>query len=193
MHVRTLVSLAVVLTLGSPVATAAPVPREAPALTVTDGMGQKQDLSQFKGDVMLIEFMLIRCSGCLRMAQTINKLHAEMGSQGFHSIAVAFDDGVSAQVVRELAQLLKLDYPVGYTTSDEVDRYLMRAPTVRFQLPQVVVIDRAGAIRAQSRPSGEIDLMNENHLRNLVSELLKEVVPPLGNSDKSAVAPAPLN
>src|SRR5262249_4139111 len=99
---------------------------------------------------------------------------------------------VNAQVVRELAQLLKLDYPVGYTTSDEADRYLMRAPTVRFQLPQVVVIDRAGAIRAQSRPSGEMDLMNENYLRNLVRELLEEV-PQLGKSDKSTVAPAPLN
>jgi peroxiredoxin len=193
MHVRTLMSLTVLLALGSPVATAAPVPRETPALTVTDVLGQGQDLSQFKGDVMVIEFMLIRCSGCLRMAQTINKLHAEMGSRGFQSIAVAFDDGVNAQVVRELAQLLKLDYPVGYTTSDEVDRYLMRAPTVRFQLPQVAVIDRAGAIRAQSRPSGETDLTNESYLRNLVRELLKEV-PPSGNSDKSAVGgPAPLN
>ena len=192
MQVRTLVSLAVLLALGSPVATAAPVPRETPALTVTDVMGQEQDLSQFKGDVMVIEFMLIRCSGCLQMAQTINRLHAEMGSRGFQSIAVAFDNSVNAQVVRELAQLLKLNYPVGYTTPEEVDRYLLRAPTVRFQLPQIVVIDRAGAIRAQSRPSGEMDLMNENHLRNLVRELLEEV-PPLGNSDKSAVAPAPLN
>src|SRR4029077_7285784 len=165
---------------------------ETPALTVTDVMGQEQDLSQFKGDVMVIEFMLIRCSGCLQMAQTINRLHAEMGSRGFQSIAVAFDNSVNAQVVRELAQLLKLDYPVGSTTPEEVDRYLLRAPTVRFQLPQIVVIDRAGAIRAQSRPSGEMDLMNENHLRNLVRELLEEV-PPLGNSDKSAVAPAPLN
>ena len=192
MRARSLVSLAVLLALGSPAMTAAPVAREAPALTVTDGMGQQQDLSQFRGDVVVIEFLLIRCNGCLRMAQMINKLHAEMAGRGFQPIGVAFDDDVSAPVVRDLANLLKLDYPVGYTTSDQVDRYLGRAATIRFQVPQVVVIDRAGMIRAQSRPSGEADLTNENYLRNLVRELLVESIPS-GKSEESTASRPPFN
>jgi hypothetical protein len=51
-----------------------------------------------------------------------------------------------------------------------------------------VVIDRAGVIRAQSRPSGEADLTNESYLRNLVRELLDEGVPP-GKSENSTVPP----
>lgn len=173
MRVRSLMSLAALLALGFG-AMAAPVPREAPALTVTDLMGQKQDLSQFKGDVVVIEFMLIRCKGCLQMAKTINKLHGEMANRGFQPVSVVFDDDVTDPVIRDLANLLKLDYPVGYTTSEDVDRYLARPLSVRFQVPQLVVIDRAGVIRAQSRPSGETSLTDENYLRNLVRGLLDE-------------------
>lgn len=176
MRARSLASLAVLLALGFH-AMAAPVPREAPELTVTDLLGQKQDLSRFKGDVVVIEFLLIRCNGCLRMAQTINKLHGEMAGRGLQPIGIVFDNGVSGPVVRDLANLLKLTYPVGYTTSDEVDRYLARAAEVRFQVPQLVVIDRAGVIRAQSRPSGETSLTDENYLRNLVGALLDERAP----------------
>ena len=192
MRLRSLVSLAALLALSSPAVTAAPVLREAPALTVTDVMGQQQDLSQFKGDVVLIEFLLIRCNGCLRVAQMINKLHAEMAPRGFLAIGVAFDDDVSTPVVRDLANLLKLNYPIGSATSDQVDRYLMRAAAVRFQVPQVVVIDRAGMIRAQSRPSGEADLLNENYLRNLVRELLAESIPS-GKSEESTASRPPFN
>jgi peroxiredoxin len=177
MRVRSLSTLAVLLALGFP-AMSAPVPREAPTLTVTDLTGQQQELSRFKGDVVVIEFLLMRCAGCLRMAQTINKLHGEMASRGFQPVGVVFDNGVSGPAIRDLAQLLKLTYPVGYTTSDDVDRYLARTVTERFQVPQLVVIDRAGMIRAQSRPSGETSLTDESYLRNLVGALLDERTPP---------------
>lgn len=177
MRVRSLAGLAALLALGLS-AVAAPVPREAPALTVTDLTGQKQDLSHFKGDVVVIEFLLMRCAGCLRMAQTINKLHGEMAGRGFQPIGVVFDNGATGPVIRDLAQLLKLTYPVGYITSDDVDRYLARAVTERFQVPQLVVIDRAGMIRAQSRPAGETSLNDESYLRNLVGTLLDEPAPP---------------
>jgi peroxiredoxin len=173
-RVRSLAGLAILLALSFPAAAAPPVPREAPELTVTDVEGQNQDLSMFKGNVVVIEFLLVRCNGCLRMAQMMNKLQGEMAGRGFQTVGVAFDDGLSAPVVRDLANLLKLNYPVGYTTSDNVDRYLARAAQERFQAPQFVVIDRAGMIRAQSRPIGETDLTNENYLRTLVRQLLNE-------------------
>jgi peroxiredoxin len=143
-------------------------------LTVTDATGQTRELSSFKGEVVVVEFLLVRCAGCLRIAQTMNKLHGEMAGRGFRPVGVVFDNGVSGPVVRDLVQLLKLNYPVGYTTSDNVDRFLARAVTERFQVPQLVVIDRAGVIRAQSRPTGETSLTDENYLRTFVRELLDE-------------------
>ena len=124
------------------------------------------------------------------MAQKINKLHGEMAGRGFRSIGIVFDDGVSEPVIRDLVQLLKLNYTVGFATADDVDRYLGRAVTERLQVPQVVVIDRAGVIRAQSRPTGEANLTDENYLRNLVRELLEEGPPP-GKSESSTVPPEP--
>ena len=188
MRVRSIASLAILLALAFPAVAGAQVSRRSPEITIVDSSGKTTALSSFKGQVVVIEFLLIRCAGCLRVAQTINKLHDEMAHRGFRPIGIVFDDGVTEPVVRDLVQLLKLNYPVGYTTSDQVDRYLGRAGLVRFQVPQVVVIDRAGVIRAQSRPSGEADLTNESYLRNLVRELLDEGVPP-GKSEKSTVPP----
>ena len=99
MRVRSLVSLAALLALGLS-AEAAPVPRDAPALTVTDLTGEKQDLSRYKGDVVVIEFMLMRCVGCLRMAQMINKLHGEMAGRGFQPVGVVFDPEKLVERVR---------------------------------------------------------------------------------------------
>jgi hypothetical protein len=58
-----------------------------------------------------------------------------------------------------------------------VDSYLGRALSERFQVPQIVVIDRKGIVRAQSRPVREVNLEDENYLRNLIGSLLKEAAP----------------
>ena len=192
MRMRYIASLVTLLALGFPAVAAPPIPRDSPEFTIVDPSGKTTPLSSFKGQVVVIEFLLYRCPSCLRVAQTINKLHREMADRGFRPIGIVFDDGVTEPVVRDLAQLLKLNYPVGYTTSDQVDRYLGRSPVVRFQVPQLVVIDRAGVIRAQSRPSGEANLTDENYLRNLVRELLDEDVP-LGKSEKPIVPSQPSN
>jgi peroxiredoxin len=192
MRIRDIASLAILLALGFPAAAAPPVLRDSPEFTIVDPSGNATPLSSFKGQVVVIEFLLIQCPSCLRVAQTINKLYGEMSGRGFRPIGIAFDNGISEPAVRSFVQLLKINYPVGYTTSDQVDRYLGRAITIRFQVPQVVVIDRAGVIRAQSRPSGEANLTDEAYLRNLVGELLDEGVPP-GKSEKSTVPPRPSN
>src|SRR5713101_2447819 len=150
MRMRYIASLVTLLALGFPAVAAPPILRDSPEFTIVDPSGTTTPLSSFKGQVVVIEFLLYRCPSCLRVAQTMNKLYGEMGRRGFRPIGIAFDDGISEPAVRSFVQLLKINYPVGYTTSDQVDRYLSRAATIRFQVPQVVVIDRAGAIRAQS-------------------------------------------
>ena len=43
----------------------------------------------------------------------------------------------------------------------------------RLMVPQIVVIDRTGVIRAQSQPQGETDLESEVYLRTLIDHLLQ--------------------
>jgi len=189
MCLRNIAGLAILLALGlSSLAVAAPVPRPSPEFVIIEASGKAIPLASFKGKVVVVEFLLTRCARCLRVAQTINNLHSELAPRGFQAIGIAFDTGVNGLTVNNLVQLLKLNYPIGYATSDKVDSYLGRAMTERFQVPQIVVIDRAGVIRAQSRPAGEANLLDESYLRTLIDGLLKEGAP-AGNTEKTTAAP----
>lgn len=176
---RKLIPLAVSLALGVlPLVATAPVPRKSPEFTIVEPSGRQTKLSSFKGKVVLIEFLLTNCPHCMRVSQTLATLYKELGPRGFQPIGIAFDVSITAAGVTSFAQRFGVTYLMGYTSSDKVDSYLGREPADRLQVPQIVVIDRSGVIRAQSRPASESNLEDENHLRNLVDSLLKEEVPP---------------
>jgi peroxiredoxin len=156
---------------------AAPVPRQAPAFAFADADGKQTQLASFKGKVVVVELLLTRCPHCWRLAQTLARLQRELGARGFQPISVAFDNDASGPLVRDFAGHAKVGYPVGYTTADKVDAFLGRGEKERFQVPQLVVIDRAGVIRAQSLPVGETKLEDEASLRTLLDGLLKEPGP----------------
>ncbi len=177
-RMRKLTSMAVLLALGvSSLVATGPVPRKAPEFTIVEPSGKQTLLSSFQGKVVVIEFLLTNCPRCLLVAETINKLHRELGPRGFQPIGIAFDNNISGPAVAEFVRSFKVSYPVGYTSSEKVDSYLGRSGKERFRVPQIVVIDRTGVIRAQSRPQGEVNLENENYLRNLIDHLLKESAP----------------
>jgi len=167
--------LFIVLALGIwPASATAPVPRKSPDLTISQPSGKQIRLSSFSGKVVAVDFLLTNCPHCMRVAQTLAKLQWELGSRGFQSVGVAFDKGITAPQAADFAKLLAVSYPLGYTSSDKVDGYLGRDDNQRFRVPQIVVIDRKGIIRAQSQPIGEKNLEDENYLRTLIGTLLKE-------------------
>ncbi len=171
--------LAAAATLATAALTAAPpVPRLAPALVLTNPAGQPVQLAASKkGDVVIVEFLLTHCPHCWRVAQTIGKLQAALGAQGLEAMAVAFDTDANGPLVADFATRSAITFPVAYTTGSQVDSFLGRQPSERFQVPQVVVIDRAGMIRAQSHPVKETNLEDGTYLRGLVEGLLKEAPP----------------
>jgi peroxiredoxin len=175
MSTRKLPTLTILLALGVfPASATEPVPRKSPDLMIVEPSGKQMRLSSLKGKVVMIEFLVTNCPHCLRVAQAISKLQWEMGARGLQSIGVAFDSGVNGHIVTKFTQRLAITFPVGYVSSDKVDSYLGRLGAERFRVPQIVVIDRKGVIRAQSRSTGEKNLEDENYLRNLIDSLLKE-------------------
>jgi thiol-disulfide isomerase/thioredoxin len=185
MTMQRLTSSIVLLTLltFTVAASEAPVPRKSTDFTISEPSGKKVLLSSFKGKVVVIEFLFIRSQHCMRVAQTLNKLHAELGTRGFQPVGVvfdppdsgAYDPNTGAQLVTYMVDYFKITYPVGYAAKTDVDAYLGRTGTEVLNIPQVVVIDRAGMIRAQSgRRPGDPKLENEDSLRSLVNSLLKE-------------------
>lgn len=124
----------------------------------------------------MLEFLFLRSPKCLEIAETMNRLNSEFASRGFQPVAIAFPaprSDANAVLVSQMVDYFKLTYPVGYTSKDDVDRYFGRHGNDLLRIPQVVIIDRAGVIRAQTGLDNPA-LENESSLRVLIDGLLKE-------------------
>jgi peroxiredoxin len=157
-------------------------PRKSPEFTIADPSGKTMLLSGLKGKVVVMEFLFIKSEHCMRVATTLNKLNSELGPRGFQAVGIAFDPpnspGNAGQLLPAVVDYFKLTYPLGYASKDDVDSYLGRSGNEILNIPQVVVIDRAGMIRATSGGrGGDPTLEDENSLRNLIEGLLKEGAP----------------
>jgi len=165
---------------GIALATPGPVAlRRSPDFDITEPGKPDLLLSSFKGKVVVLEFLFARSQHCLRVARTLNKLRDELGSEGFQPVAIVFDpptgSTAGAQVVDFLRSYLGLTYPVGYASKEAVDAYLGRAPGQILNIPQIVVIDRNGMIRATTGgQGGNITLEDEGLLRSMLEQLLGE-------------------
>jgi peroxiredoxin len=166
------------------------VPRQSPEFTIYEPSGKTTLLSSFKGKVVVIEFLFLKSQHCLRLAQTLNKLNSELGGRGLQPIAIAFPapgSDANGPMVSTFIQYFKLTYPVGYATKESVDSYFGRTGNQILGIPQVVVIDRTGIIRAENGVRYDPNLENHDSLRNLLESLLKES-PPADSTKRPAPA-----
>ena len=154
----------------------APAPRKSPELAITQPSGEQLLLSSFRGKVVVMEIMFVNSPHCVQLAKMLSELQSSMGSQGFQAVAVAFGPHSDQALVGHVAERLQLPYPMGSATSESVDSYLGRAGSAMLKIPQMVVIDRKGFIRATSG-TGDPALENESSLRASIDTLLKEKTP----------------
>jgi peroxiredoxin len=171
------VSIALLILVAS--ASAAKLPRQSPDFALSPPGGNTLLLSSLKGKVVVMEFLFIRSAHCLRVARMLNSLQRELGPRGFQPVGVVFDPpngaGADGQAITAMVSYFKLSYPVAYASKESVDSYLDRARTEVLNIPQIVIIDRKGTIRAVSGGRGaDPRLEDEGTLRTLVDDLLKE-------------------
>ena len=177
---RIVAAVAAVLLAGfALVAPAAPLPRQSPEFSIVEPGGATILLSSLKGKVVVVEFLFVKSEHCLRVVRMLEKLHGELGSRGFQPVAVVFDPPNTSVEGRLLAaqmtEYFKLTFPVGYTSKENVDSYLARARNETLSIPQIVVIDRMGMIRATTGGRGaDATLEDESTLRGLLAKLLDE-------------------
>src|ERR1043166_8287059 len=77
---------------------AATIPRKAPNFTVKMNNGKPLQLSEYKGKVVVLAFILTTCSHCQAATRILNKLQAEMGPRGLQVIESAIDENAQALV-----------------------------------------------------------------------------------------------
>jgi len=173
---RTLLTCLLTVCLVALPMAAAEVPREAPGLTVPTPAGGKIDLSAYDGKVIALEFLLTTCSHCQQTSVAIQKVFEKHGAQGFQPVGVAINDG-AANLVPGFVNSLNLTFPIGYTDIRSAMTYLQHSPVMQMMMPQLVIIDKKGQIRAQYAGTDAF-LRNANvaqeNLDKLIQQLLAE-------------------
>ncbi len=166
---------AVLLACGGEAPAMPTAPRRSPELIVYEPAAkQTLRISDLKGKVVVIEFLFLQSAHCLRVARMLNDLHKELGPRGLQPVGIVFGPGMSEAAVNSFVQYFKLAFPVGYATTEQVDGYMGRGAKEVLNIPQIVVIDRSGFIRAQNGSRYDLTLENESSLRDLLDGLLKE-------------------
>jgi hypothetical protein len=163
-------------------------PRKAPELAFTvPGQGERL-LSQYRGKVVALEFILTTCPHCQAASRMMSKVQMDYGSRGFQAVDVAIDGldnnrtpEQAADLVGNFAKQFQVGFPVGYTSRDQMLSFVGFSLAERFVVPQLVLIDRKGLIHYQTPPLGDENSTKEEVVRQRVEELLS-----LGNAGKLA-------
>jgi hypothetical protein len=105
-----------------------------------------------------------------------SKLQTELGFRGFEVLGVAFNPEVqeTPEVVNTFVTSNKVGFAVGISSPEAVLSYLGVSMAERFMVPQILVIDRKGVVRAQSEVSDSAELQDETYLRSFLESLLQE-------------------
>jgi thiol-disulfide isomerase/thioredoxin len=149
-----------------------PVPRPSKEFTFVAPNGGQTLLSSYKGKVVVIQFLSTTCPHCQALSKVLNKLSGELGN-GVQFIGVAFNEATPA-MAEAYARQQAVRIPIDYAPYNTVISYLGFSVMERLTVPQMVIVDRKGIIRAESEPMGTEALSNEDYLRKFVTGLLKE-------------------
>jgi peroxiredoxin len=151
------------------------LPRTAPEFSINLTTGKQVALSQFKGKVVAMIFILTYCPHCQKTVGFLSKEQAEYGPRGFQAVASAIED-MAASAVPDFLKRFNPPFPLGYNARGPVLEFLQHPMAARLIMPQLVFIDRQGVIRTQY--AGD-DLFftedqQEKNMRQKIEQLLDE-------------------
>jgi peroxiredoxin len=169
----------------------AQAPRPAPEYSFKLLSGQTVRLSQYRGKVVVLQFLLTTCPHCLMASQTLAKLQREYGTQKLQVLGVAINSGAELELPTFVKQA-DIGYPTGTASNQSMYGFLRLSLMQRVLMPQVAFIDKDGVIRSQvagDDPMFQGDV--EANLRAAIDPLLKEVrAAPASKARRPAKKPA---
>lgn len=132
----------------------------APAIELRDINGQDVKLSQFKGQVVLLNFWATWCQPCKVEMTHLQKFQDEFGKKGFTVLSVSIDDARAASQVKPFIKSNGYTFPVLLDKETTVVTQFNSDKT----LPYTAIIDKEGKIRHVHRgynPGDEVKLREE--------------------------------
>lgn len=136
----------------------------APDFVLKSATGENLRLSEYRGDVVLINFWATWCGPCRQEMPLLDDLYGRYQRVGFNLLGVNIDD--DSQRAMQMVEELGVSFPVLFDERKEVSKlYRVEA------MPVTVLVDRAGTIRHVHhgyKPGYEEKYLNE--IRALLRE-----------------------
>src|SRR5450755_2504497 len=116
--------------------------RRAPGFCLIDSNGQWQDLADYRGKIVLVEFMQTTCPHCAAFSTVLNGLKLKYGDK-LAILAIA-NPSDNPQTMTQFVTGHKIAYPLLLDQGQAAASYV-RSPSV--DLPTVYLVDGNGMIR----------------------------------------------
>jgi cytochrome c biogenesis protein CcmG, thiol:disulfide interchange protein DsbE len=122
----------------------------APSFSAETLEGERIELSQLRGEVVLVNVWATWCWPCRREMPSFEALHRDLGDQGLRIVAVSIDKAGASGDIREFLDELGITFTVLHDPENRI--------STAFQaigVPETYLIDARGVIR--KRWIGRID------------------------------------
>ena len=142
--------------------------RRAPGFCLIDTTGEWRDLADYRGKIVLVEFMKTECPHCASFSTVLNGLKSKYGDK-LAILAVA-NPPDTPQTMQQFVKGHSLTYPLLLDQGQAAYSYV-RTPSI--DLPTVYLIDANGMIR-NSWVDGVLtkDIFEGNGLASEIDKLL---------------------
>jgi peroxiredoxin len=121
---------------------AAEPPRRAPGFSLPNLKAEQHDLADYRGKVVILEFMQTTCPHCAAFVDVLDKVTQKFGNKV--AILAVVNPPDNQQAVAAYITGHKISYPILFDCGQVAYSYLR---AVQFDLPQVYVIDATGMIQ----------------------------------------------
>jgi peroxiredoxin len=157
-----------ILLCAAAIVNAQQAPKRAPGFCLADTTGQWRDLYDYRGKVVVLEFMQTTCPHCAAFAPKLSAIMQKYGDRvQVLSVALPPDN---PNTMMDYVKGHKLTYPLLMDMGQAAASYV-RAPNLRF--PRVYLIDGEGIIRGnwEEGPLAK-DIFEGNGLDREIDRLL---------------------
>ena len=114
--------------------------QQAPDFALKSATGENLRLSEYRGDVVMINFWATWCGPCRQEMPLLDELYSRYQRVGFNLLGVNIDDDSSRAM--KMVDELGVDFPVLFDSRKEVSKlYEVEA------MPVTVLVDREGRVR----------------------------------------------
>jgi peroxiredoxin len=128
--------------------------RRAPGFSLADSHFQQHDPQDYRGKVLIVDFMQTTCPVCLHLAETLLQVKAKYGDKlGILSIMTLPDN---FEKVDKFATEHKIPWPMLFDSGQVMMSYLKVTPAnPKVNFPHLFIVDGSGTIKYDFEGSEE--------------------------------------